>query len=64
MGPLDFLVIAVILLIIGGAAAYVIRAKKKGQRCIGCPDSGNCSADSGCSGHCASCKSCSQKKED
>ena len=27
---------------------YIIREKKRGVRCVGCPDSGKCSA--GCSG--------------
>ena len=49
----DFVVIAVVLLIVGGAALYVYRAKKRGQKCIGCPDSGSCSGNcSGCSGSC------------
>ena len=38
--------IAVIFAILGGAIAYLIRAKKKGQRCVGCPHSKTCS------GHC------------
>lgn len=49
----DGIVIAVILLIVGGAVAYIIKAKKSGKKCIGCPDSGSC-----CSGGCASCHSC------
>ncbi len=35
--------IAVIVLIVGGAVAYIVRAKKKGQKCIGCPHSKECS---------------------
>lgn len=33
----------VILAVVGAAAAYIIRAKKKGAKCVGCPDSGTCS---------------------
>ncbi len=50
----DLIIIGVIALIIGLAAWYVIRAKKKGKKCIGCPD--GCSCDSkgcGCCGSCA-----------
>ena len=37
---MENLVIAVLLaLILGGAALYLYRAKKKGRRCVGCPDS-------------------------
>ena len=35
----DYIVMAVIGLIIGGAVWYVIKAKKSGKKCIGCPDS-------------------------
>ena len=36
------------------AVFAIVRAKKKGQKCIGCPDSGTCS------GHCSGCKGCKQ----
>ena len=39
----DLLVILVVVAILGLAAWYVIRAKKKGARCIGCPHGGTCS---------------------
>lgn len=38
----DWIVIAVIVLIIGAASAYIIKAKKSGKKCIGCPNSGVC----------------------
>ena len=38
----DWIVIAVIVLIIGAASAYIIKAKKSGKKCIGCPNSGIC----------------------
>lgn len=56
MGPVDYIVIAVIVLIFGGAAFYIYKAKKSGKKCIGCPDS------STCSGSCQSC-SCGCGKE-
>ena len=43
---------AVIGLIVGAAAGYVFVKKKKGARCIGCPDSGTCD------GNCSGCSSC------
>ena len=49
MGPADYIVLAVILAIVGGAALYIYKAKKKGAKCIGCPDSKTCS------GKCSSC---------
>ena len=42
------LVIAIVVLIVGGAAAYVIRAKKRGVKCIGCPHSGSCGGGCSC----------------
>lgn len=57
MGPVDYIILAVIVLIIGGAAFYIYKAKKSGKKCIGCPDSGTCSGHCGaCSGKCGGCK--------
>ena len=39
----DYIVLAIIALAIGGAVAYIIRAKKSGQKCIGCPYAKSCS---------------------
>ena len=37
-----------IVLIVGGALAYIIHAKKSGRHCIGCPNSKECSKKGGC----------------
>lgn len=55
----NIIVIFVVVAILALAAGYVYRTKKKGQRCIGCPD-GGCRASgegacAGCTGGC-SCK--------
>ena len=55
MGLVDWIVIAVIALIIGGAAAYIIKAKKSGKKCIGCPDSCSCGAKSKDQDGCSCC---------
>jgi len=57
MKPVDFVIIAVIVVIIGLAAWYVYKAKKSGKKCIGCPDSGACAAaqKGGCSGCSCGC---------
>lgn len=51
---LDILLIILLAVILGLAAFYVIRAKKKGGKCIGCPSGGNCphAKNGGCSGQC------------
>ena len=41
MKPIDILIILVIAVIIGAAIAYIVKAKKKGAKCIGCP-AGDC----------------------
>ena len=38
----EFIAILVIALIIGGAVLYVIKAKKSGKKCIGCPYKDSC----------------------
>ena len=40
----NILPIIVILLIVGGALLYIIRAKKKGKKCIGCPYAESCAS--------------------
>ncbi|MBE6699271.1 MAG: FeoB-associated Cys-rich membrane protein [Ruminococcaceae bacterium] len=57
MGPIDIIVIAVIALIVGSAAAYIIKAKKNGIKCIGCSDSATCT------GNCSACHGCSTAKK-
>ncbi len=53
MGPVDYIIIGVVALILGLAVAFIYRSKKKGQKCIGCPDGGSCaSCCSGCNGAC------------
>ncbi|MBQ4057663.1 MAG: FeoB-associated Cys-rich membrane protein [Lachnospiraceae bacterium] len=52
----DFVVVVVILIIVGAAVAYIIKEKKKGTKCIGCPSATTCpSANAGkCNGGCQS----------
>ena len=38
MEPGDIIAIIIIALAIGGALFYIIKAKKSGKKCIGCPD--------------------------
>ena len=63
MSPTDIIVIGIILLIIGASTAYIVKAKKSGKKCIGCPDSATCSAGVGCSGKCSSCSGCASAED-
>lgn len=38
----DFILVIILLILIGGAVTYIVKAKKKGAKCIGCPACGNC----------------------
>ncbi len=38
----DLILILLLLLIAGGAGYYIYRAKKHGEKCIGCPYSREC----------------------
>jgi len=39
----NYIIIAVLVIIVGLAAFYVYKAKKSGKKCIGCPDGCSCS---------------------
>ena len=47
----NLIVIIILVLVVGAAVLYIVRAKKRGEKCIGCPNagvcSGNCGANSG-----------------
>ncbi|MBE6966240.1 MAG: FeoB-associated Cys-rich membrane protein [Ruminococcaceae bacterium] len=49
---INIIIIAVLVVILGGAAAYVIHAKRRGVKCIGCPHGKSCN------GSCSSCSGC------
>ena len=56
MNVLDYVILAVIAAILSLAIFYIIRAKKRGAKCIGCPNGASCSGKcAGCSGHCGGC---------
>ncbi len=39
----NIIIIAVLCLAVAAAVFYIVRAKRKGQKCIGCPYSSKCS---------------------
>ena len=38
----DLIIIAVLVIILGLAIGYIIKEKKRGTKCIGCPHSKEC----------------------
>ena len=51
----DIIIIAILVGIVALAVIYIIRAKKSGKKCIGCPSGGCFSKNGGCSGNCSYC---------
>lgn len=58
----DVVIIVVLLLIVGGAIAYIVKAKKSGQKCIGCPAGGNCPSKNGKSACTCGCQTDTKEK--
>lgn len=40
----DFVVVVILVLIVGSALAYIIKSKKNGVKCVGCPYAKSCSS--------------------
>ena len=47
MSVVDYIAIAVIALIVGAVVFYLIRAKKRGEKCVGCPYAKQCGGKCG-----------------
>ncbi len=45
------IVILIVALILGVSITYIVKAKRAGVKCIGCPAGGTCSGK--CSGNCS-----------
>ncbi len=48
---MDVIVILILLAIAAGIVFYLVRAKKRGQTCIGCPYAKQCGGKCGGCGH-------------
>lgn len=48
----NFVVIAVLVIIVGTAIVYIVKEKKKGTVCIGCPHAGSCASKKGQESQC------------
>ena len=56
----DIIVVMIILFIVGAAVVYIVKEKKRGTKCIGCPVANTCPSAN--AGKC-SCKSQTNTKE-
>ncbi len=62
----DLILIVIILLILGAAVVYIVKAKKQGVKCIGCPNAKTCGGhqdemdgrERSCNGTCSGCSRC------
>ena len=57
MGAGEIIAIVISALIVGAAVIYIFRAKKRGDKCIGCPYAKECRSKS-------DANSCCQSKKD
>ncbi len=48
MEPIEIIAIIAIVLIVGSAVLYIVKEKKKGKKCIGCPYAASCSKNCSC----------------
>lgn len=60
MNAPEIIAVSVIAFILLAAVFYIVKAKRSGKRCIGCPDGGSCGGS--CS-HCSGCASSAEKSE-
>lgn len=55
----NFIIVAVLLVIVGLAVGYIVKSKRSGKKCIGCPDSGSCGKNGPATGCGCGCSGCS-----
>ncbi len=60
----NLIIIVIVGAIVGAAIGYIVKAKKSGQKCIGCPDAATCGSGgcAGCHGNCSHCQSHMENK--
>ena len=58
MELIDYVLLAVVVIILGLAGRYICKAKKNGKKCIGCPYCDSCSAK-----ECASMCDCAEAEQ-
>ena len=51
----NIIILVVVGLILALAVGYIIKAKKSGKKCIGCPDGGCSCSSGGCGCGCSGC---------
>ncbi len=49
----NFIVILIVAVIVSAAIAYIVKEKKRGVKCIGCPAAATCPNSGTCTGNCS-----------
>ena len=44
----NVVIVGILLIVVGFAVRYIVKAKKSGAKCIGCPSSGGGACTCGC----------------
>lgn len=44
MDIINIVILLILLVIVGSACFYIVKAKRSGVKCIGCPQGGTCSS--------------------
>ena len=44
----NLVIILIVAAMLGGAVWYVLREKRRGKKCVGCPYGGSCSGNCSC----------------
>jgi hypothetical protein len=53
----NLILVFILLVLVGGAAFYIIKEKRRGVKCIGCPSATVCSMNGKhCGGGCSGCQ--------
>ncbi len=63
MTPGEIVAIALIALVIVGAIVYIVKSKKSGKKCIGCPFADSCGAKKGSCGGCEGVKTIADEEQ-
>ena len=54
MNAVDYIAIAAIVLTLSASVFYIVRAKRRGEKCVGCPYARECGGN--CNGGCGHAK--------
>lgn len=59
----NIILLLLLLLILGGASGYIVKARKSGQKCIGCPSGCSCSGNGEKKVSCHCTESCTAERK-